>query len=75
MGAIFYPNCPRCGKLGVGEYKSWGTGAYEVFTCLHCGFGFDWETRLDEEKSTPENPIYTETMKIKKSNFKLVLLR
>jgi hypothetical protein len=71
MGAIFYPNCPRCGKLGVGECKSCIDGAYEVFSCLHCGFGFDWKKRVDEEKSTPENPIYTETMELNKSNFSL----
>jgi hypothetical protein len=74
MGSsIFFPNCPRCGKPGVAEYRECQVGAYEVFSCNHCGFGFDWETRLDEEKSTAENPVYTETMKIEKNSFKIGL--
>jgi len=51
-----YEDCPRCEKKGAYEYNC--RSSEEWFQCLFCGYQFETERTIDQEKSSEEDPHF-----------------
>lgn len=49
-------DCPRCGKKGAYEFNC--RSEEEWFQCFFCGYQFETEITIDQEKSSEEDPHF-----------------
>ena len=53
---IGYEDCPRCGEKGAYEFNC--RSREEWFQCFFCGYHFETEIIIDQEKSSEQDPPF-----------------